>query len=216
MLSKLSVVTVAALGVPPALAAQDFLDQFSYEGLGLAGVGIDVGRVASDRLTSEWSFGVRVDYGMIAPRVRVMLGASYFKGELASDEIAEFESSLQRVVRDPTGDAVIDIGRITWANLAAMVDLQYMFMASERFTSYVGVGFGIHLRNAAGTAIDDTFVEDALDTAAAAASGTLGIEVALTNLIHVMTEIRGGLSSELLLASVRAGVLYRLPGGRSQ
>ena len=215
MLSKLSVVTVAALVAPPALAAQDFLDQFSYEGLGLVGVGIDVGRVASDRLTSEWSVGVRVDYGMIAPRVRVMLAASYFKGELASDEIAEFESSLQRVVRDPTGDAVIDIGRITLANLAAMVDLQYMFMTSERFTSYAGVGFGIHLRNGAGAAIDNTFVEDALDTVAAAASGTIGIEVALTQLIHVMTEIRGGLSSELLLASVRAGVLYRFPGGRS-
>lgn len=215
MLSKLSVVTVAALVAPPALAAQDFLDQFSYEGLGLAGVGIDVGRVASDRLTSEWSLGVRVDYGMIAPRVRVILGASYFKGELASDEIAEFESRLERVVSDPTGDAVIDIGSITWTNLAAMVDLQYMFVASERFTSYVGVGFGIHLRNGAGTAIDNTFVEDVLDTVAAAASGALGIEVALTNLIHVMTEIRGGLSSELLLASVRAGVLYRLPGGRS-
>lgn len=215
MLSKLSVVTVAALVAPPALAAQDFLDQFSYEGLGLAGLGIDVGRVASDRLTSEWSLGVRVDYGMIAPRVRVMLGASYFKGELASDQIAEFESSLGGVVRDPTGDAVIDIGRITWANLAATVDLQYMFTASERFTSYVGVGFGIHLRNGAGEAIDDTFVEDALDTVAAGASGTLGIEVALTNFIHVMTEIRGGLSSELLLASVRGGVLYRLPGGGS-
>lgn len=212
MLGKLSVVTVAALVGPPGLAAQDFLDQFSYEGLGLAGVGIDVGRVASDRLTSEWSVGVRVDYGMIAPRVRVMLGASYFKGELAPDEIAQFESSLERVVRDPTGDAVIDIGRITWANLAAMVDLQYLFAASERFTSYVGIGFGIHLRNGAGAAIDNTFVEDALDTVAAAASATLGIEVAITNLIHVMTEIRGGLSSELLLASARWGVLYRLPG----
>jgi len=89
-------------------------------------VGLEVGRVASDRLTSEWTVGVRVDYGMIAPRVRVMFGANYFKGELDADEISRFEASLWRVVQDPTGEAVIDVGRITWTNVEANLDLQYL------------------------------------------------------------------------------------------
>lgn len=211
MHGKLAVLTVATLTAPIPTAAQNFLEQFSYEGLGLAGVGLEVGRVASDRVTSEWTVGVRVDYGMIAPRVRVMFGANYFKGELDADEISRFEASLGRVVQDPTGDAVIDVGRITWTNVEVNLDLQYLIPLGQRFTSYAGLGLGVHLRNGAGAAIDNTFVEDALDTVAAGANVSLGAELALTDQFHFTTDLRGGLSSELLLTSVRAGFLYRIP-----
>jgi hypothetical protein len=214
MSAKEILLTAALLITPVSVRAQGFLDEFSYEGLGFSGIGFEVGPVASDRVTTEVSFGLRVDYGMIAPRVRVMFGANYFKGELDQDEIADFESRVLQIVQDPTGDATVDIGQIGWSNLEATLDLQYIFQSSPRYLTYIGLGLGAHLRNGSGSAIEDTFVEDALDTIAASADLSLGLEIALTDQFHFTTDLRGVLSSELLLASARAGFMYRiLPGG---
>ncbi len=205
---------IALLLTPQSLGAQDFLDEFSYEGLGLAGIGLDVGPVASDRVTTEVSVGVLVDYGMIAPRVRVLFGVNYFKGELDQKEIDDFESRLLEVIEDPTGDATVDIGRVRWSNLEATLDLQYIFPSGPRYFTYMGLGIGAHIRNGSGAAIDGTFVEDALDTITASADLSFGLEVALTDRIHFMTNVRGVLSSELLIASARAGFMYRIiPSG---
>lgn len=211
--SKRTVLTLAALWLAPGSAhAQGFLEQFSYEGLGFSGIGFDIGPVGSDKLTTEVSGGVRVDYGMIAPRVRVMFGANYFKGELNQEEILQFERQLLQNVQDPTGDATVDVGRITWSNLEATLDLQYLFPSGPRFLTYIGLGIGAHVRNASGTAIENTFVEDALDTIAASADLTLGMDFALSDNVLFTTDVRGSLSSELIMASVRVGFMYRILG----
>ena len=201
---------IALLVAPQSLGAQGFLDEFSYEGLGLVGIGLDVGPVASDRVTTEVSIGVLVDYGMIAPRVRVLFGVNYFKGELDQNEIDNFKDRLLLLIRDPTGEATVDIGQIRWSNLEATLDLQYVFPSGPRYFTYLGLGMGVHIRNGSGAAIDGTFVEDALDTITASADLSLGVEVALTNRIHFTTNVRGVLSSELLIASARAGFMYRI------
>jgi hypothetical protein len=197
---------------PGSVTAQSFLEQFSYEGLGFSGIGFDIGPVGSNRLTTEVSGGVRVDYGMIAPRVRVMFGANYFKGVLNQEEILEFERQLLQIVQDPTGDATVDVGEIRWSNLEATLDLQYVFPSGPRFLTYIGLGFGAHIRNGSGTAIENTFVEDALDTIAASADLSLGMEFALSDHFNFTTDIRGTLSSELIMASARAGFMYRVLG----
>lgn len=206
-----SLVIALAL-VPRALAAQGFLEQFSYEGLRFSGIGFEIGSVGSNRVTTEVSGAIRVDYGFIAPRVRVLLGGSYFKGDLSSSEIEKFQTSLQGVVVDPTGDATIDVGRITWANLETDLDLQYVFPGSPRYMTYLGVGLGVHIRNGGGAAIDDTFVEDALDTIAAGANISFGVQVAVVDHLDVTADFRGGLTSELLLVSARVGLMYRVQG----
>ncbi len=212
MSAKALTIAVILLLTPSSVTAQSFLEQFSYEGLGFSGIGFDIGPVGSNRLTTEVSGGVRVDYGMIAPRVRVMFGANYFKGELNQEEILEFERQLLQIVQDPTGDATVDVGEITWSNLEATLDLQYVFPSGPRFLTYIGLGFGAHIRNGSGTAIENTFVEDALDTIAASADLSLGMEFAVSNHFNFTTDIRGTLSSELIMASARAGFMYRILG----
>ena len=213
MFLRITLLATAVSFLPGSAAAQGFLEEFSYEGLGFAGVGLAIGPIASDRVTTEVSGGLQLDLGMFAPKVRVMVGLNYFKGHLNQSEIDDFENSLRRVVIDPTGDAVIDIGQITWSNLATTLDLQYLFAAGSRYAAYVGVGLGVHLRNGDGPAIADTFVEDALDTIAASADLSLGVHVALSSRVHLTTDVRGSLSSELLSASARAGFMYRIKTG---
>jgi len=201
---------VCMAATPVTLPAQGFLEQFSYEGLRLSGLGVEMGGVVSDRLTAEPSPALRVDYGVLAPRLRVMFGASYFRGEFDQDEMTRFAQRLRRVVLDPTGDFAIDVGSITWSQLAIDGDLQYLFPAG-RAQTYLGLGIGVHARDGDGAAIDGTFVEDALDTIAAGINLSAGVEVALVPHLAVTVDLRGALTSELRLASARGGLMYRFP-----
>ena len=200
------------LVAPQRAAAQGLLDQFSYEGLRLSGVGVELGIITSDRLTSTATPALRVDYGMVAPHVRVLLGVSYSRADFDAEEIAAFESRLRGVVSDPTGDFTIDVGRVTLTDVELDLSLQYLFDGGPRFTTYLGAGVAIHVRNGTGDAIEETFVEDALDTMAAGFVASLGAQFALTPSLHVTADFRGGLSSELRTASARGGVMVRLPG----
>jgi hypothetical protein len=203
---------LALLVCPQVAVAQSFLEQFSYDGLRFTGIGFEFGGVTSDRLTRGLTGAVRIDYGRIAPKVRVLLGVSYFKGEFNAVEINEFAMGIGRVV-NPAMSSLIDIGTITWSDIEADIDLQYMLEAGRRVTNYVGVGFAAHVRNGTGTVIDDTFVEDALDTIDAGLNLSLGTAIELMPEIHFTLDFRGGLASELRTATARAGLMYRVAGG---
>jgi hypothetical protein len=145
--------------------------------------------------------------------VRVLIGASYFKGEFNATEIAEFEDGLERVVANQPPGFTIQVGSITWSDIEAGLDLQYVLEAGPRVTNYVGVGFAAHLRNGTGTAIENTFVEDALDTIDAGLNLSLGTSIAIVPQLHLTLDLRGGLASELRTATARAGLMYRVAGG---
>jgi hypothetical protein len=201
--------------LPSTLAAQGFLEQFSYEGIRLTGIGAEFGVVASDRLVRRPSGAIRIDYGMIAPRVRVMIGGAFFRGDFNEAEIAKFESRLRGVVvpADPTDSFPIDVGTIALTDVELDLSLQYLFDNGRYLTTYLGLGAGVHIRNGSGRAIDGTFVEDALDTVAAGVSFSTGVQVVLTRALHLTVDLRGGLTSELRTASARGGFMYRFPVG---
>ena len=81
---------VALMLLPGTLVGQGALDEFSYDGLGFSGFGIELGGVASDRLESKLAAGIRVDYGNFSPQVRMVFGLSYFKSDFDVDQIAQF------------------------------------------------------------------------------------------------------------------------------
>jgi hypothetical protein len=205
-------VALAALAAPPTLAAQGFLEQFSYEGLHLSGIGLAGGVSVSDRLTTTASGALQIEYGRIAPKVRVVIDASYMRGDLRQSEITRFEQQLRKVVTDPTGDFTIDIGNITWTEYRAGIDLQYVF-TEDRIRPYAGIGFGIHIWNGSGAAIAGTFVEDALDTIAAGVAGSAGVMVGILPSLDFPAEVRGEATSELRTLLVRGGLMLRLPHG---
>ncbi|GBD31128.1 hypothetical protein HRbin33_00076 [bacterium HR33] len=205
----LAVALAGLVSAPKSAGGQGILEQFSYEGLRLSGVGLEIGPQGSDRLVTELSGAVRVDYGFIAPNVRVLLGAGYFRAAFEPDEIEKFETRLRGVVNDPTGDFTIDVGEITWTTVTADLDLQYLFRA-DRLTTYLGVGLGAHIRDGDGRAIEGTFVEDALDTIQAGINLSLGAAVDVLPRLQVTLDLRGVLTSELRTASARGGLMFRL------
>jgi hypothetical protein len=201
---------IVLVGVAAPLHAQGFLEQFSYAGLRLSGIAVEMGGVVSDRLTNAPSPAVRVDYGMIAPRVRVLLGASYFEGDFNASEIAKFTQRLRGLVSDPTNDFTINVGQISWSDFETDLDLQYLF-PNGPVESYMGLGLGVHVRNGNGTAINGTFVEDALDTIVAGLNLSAGVMVPVVPTFAFTADLRGSLTSELRSVSARAGLMLRFP-----
>jgi opacity protein-like surface antigen len=192
------------------LSAQGVLNQFSYDNLRLSGVQVDAGPLGSSDLTGAVVGGLRIDYGMIAPRVRVLLGLSYFQSEFDGEARARFEQRIRQFVIDPAADDTIRVGRIFLSDLTADLDLQYAIPQGRGIMTYVGAGVSVHLRNGSGAAINGTFVEDALDEVSAGFNATIGAEFALSRAWRFTLDGRGVVSSGLSTVSLRSGIMYRL------
>ena len=197
--------------VPPArLSAQGVLNQFSYDNLRFSGIQVDAGPIGSSELTGAVVGGLRIDYGMIAPRVRVLLGLSYFRSEFDGEARTRFEQRIRQFVIDPAADDTIRVGRIFLSDLTADLDLQYAIPQGRGIMTYIGAGASVHLRNGSGAAINGTFVEDALDEVSAGVNATIGAEFALSRAWRFTLDGRGVVSSGLSTVSLRSGIMYRL------
>jgi hypothetical protein len=143
--------------------------------------------------------------------VRPLLSLTFFRSAYDSSEIAELETRLRDVVRDPTDDFTIDAGEVSLSTLALDLDLQWVPLQRGPIRPYLGVGAGAHLRFAEGPAIEGTFIEDALETIVAALNASAGFEIALSPHLHATVEGRGILTSGLKAVSVRGGFMLRFP-----
>jgi len=196
------------------LSGQGVLNQFSYENLHLSGIQLDAGLLGASELTGATVGGVRLDYGRIAPRIRLLLGLSYFHSQFDQASRRRFEQRLDSIIIDPSGDDTISVGRISLNDIIGDVDFQFVFPQGHGINAYIGTGVSIHVRNGSGAAINGTFVEDALDVITAGLNGTMGFEFDLSKAWRFTVDGRGVLSSGLRTASLRTGIMYRLRGGR--
>jgi hypothetical protein len=203
-----AVILLLSADATVGLSAQGLLEQFSYDNLTPSALQVDVGPLGGRNIRGTLTGGVRLDYGRIAPHVRVLLGLSYYKADFSSAARARFEQRIKSVVVDPTGDDTIDLGPITWSDVTGDVDLQYILPQSRTVTAYLGVGIGAHLRHGSGPAINGTFVQDALNEITAGLNGTLGAEIGAKRW-RLTLDARGVLSSGVSTVSLRTGVLYR-------
>ena len=209
-------VLVLSASPPARLSAQGVLNQFSYDNLRFSGIQLDVGVLGASELTGATVGGLRVDYGRIAPRVRLLLGVSYFRSQFDQQSRNRFEQRLDSIIIDPSGDDSINVGRISLSDIVGDVDFQLVFPQGRGVTAYVGTGVSIHVRNGSGAAINGTFVEDALDVITAGLNGTMGFEFNLSPAWRFTIDGRGMLSSGLKTVSLRTGIMYRLRGSREQ
>ena len=196
------------------LSAQSTLEQFSYDSLRLSGVQVDLGALGSTRLRGAVTGGLRVDYGYIAPHVRVLFGLSYFKANFSSQETQKFAAKIAQIVNDPDSNFTINVGTISWSDLTGDVDLQYRIPQSRTVIAYLGLGAGVHVRHGDGRAIKGTFVQDALSDVTAALNGTVGAEFAVDRNFRFTLDGRVVWTSNLSTVSLRGGIMYRLPGRR--
>jgi hypothetical protein len=196
---------------PRGLTAQGLLEQFSYENLKPSALQLDLGPLGGNNVRGTLAGGLRLDYGRIAPRVRVLLGLSYFKADFSTAARQRFVQRLRGVVSDPDSNYTINLGPMTWSDVTGDLDLQYVLPQGHAVTAYMGVGLGIHVRHGSGPVINGTFVQDALNEITAGLNGTLGAEMGAKRWRFTL-DARGVLSSGLSTVSLRTGVMYRWAG----
>ena len=209
-----AVLAVLLTAEPPSrLTAQGVLNQFSYDNLRLSGIQLDAGLLGASDLTGSTVGGLRLDYGRIAPKVRLLLGLSYFHSRFDQRAINRFERRLDSIVNPGTPDN-INLGRISLSDVVGDVDFQFVFPQGHGVTAYLGTGISVHVRNGSGAAINGTFMEDALDVITAGLNGTMGFEFNLSRAWRFTVDGRGVLSSGLRSVSLRTGIMYRFRASR--
>src|SRR5712691_3935190 len=131
-------VLVMLLAVRPSgrLAAQGVLNQFSYDNLRFSGIQLDAGVLGASDLTGATVGGVRVDYGRIAPRVRLLLGLSYFHSEFDQASRTRFERRLDSIVNPSKPDS-INLGRIALSDVIGDIDFQLVYPQGHGITVYL-------------------------------------------------------------------------------
>src|SRR3989441_5012304 len=175
-------VTILFLTIIPSfhLSAQGVLNQFSYDNLRLSGIQLDAGLLGASDLTGATVGGLRIDYGRIAPKVRLLLGLSYFHSRFDQQAINRFERRLDSIVNPSTPDS-INLGRISLSDIIGDIDFQFVFPQGRGVTAYLGTGISIHARNGSGAAISGAVMEDALGGITAGVHGTRGFEFNLSH-----------------------------------
>jgi len=207
------VLLLQTAGPADRLTAQKILEQFSSENLVASAVGIDVGVLAGADIRGTRTAGLRVDFGRVAPSIRVLVGASYFQADLSGAALQRFAQRVKSVVIDPLGEDSIALGRITWSDLTGDLDLQYVMPQGQAVTAYMGLGLSVHVRHGSGPAINGTFVQDALNAITAGLNGTLGVEFG-SGRWRFALDGRGVVASGLSTVALTAGARYRWAGTR--
>lgn len=205
-------VAACTLAVPAPAAGQRALEQFSYDSLGFRGVQFEVAALWGNKIKTTAQYSVRVHFGQIAPRIRTMVGLSYFKSSLTDSEIGRLEEGILQLIDDPLGDATVDLGTVNWSDFTLTGDFQYLLVRQPtRVLPYVGAGVSFHLRNGSGDRISGTVIEDNLDQLQVGLDLTLGADIKLSRSLILNVGGRGVLTGSLNTLSLGVGLGYRVP-----
>ena len=179
---------VVALVVAGPAGAQGLAD-FDYENLSFRGIGFEVGRIVPSRVEDATSVGLRLDLGYLGPGVRILPGISYWSSSFKGSEVTELEERVASLVAEQTGEPApaIDLGVIDWRDVVLSLDAQVVWQVPYGLLTYAGAGISAHMLDGRGAAIDDTFIEDLLDSVTAGFNVHTGLEVPLNRFRPYLT-----------------------------
>jgi hypothetical protein len=205
----------------PAGARAQGLASYDYENLSFRGIGIDWGRIWPNKVDATSLYTFRVDLGFLGPAVRIIPSVSYWKSDLKRSEltrVAERLSSLPTLAQQGVTIDASDLGTVRWSTLTLALDGHLVWTAPFRIFTYVGLGVGLHAMNGSGGTIEETFIEDLLDTMTAGMAFMTGLEYEPTNILRIYAEGRYTLQSEVRYPGLRLGAALMVPSraGRTQ
>jgi hypothetical protein len=170
---------------PAALSAQDIAD-IDYENLSFRGFGLDWGYMYPDQVEPTATYGLRLDLGYAGPGLRIVPSVSYWKSPFEPSEITEFESRIEELVFEQTGEVTtVELGAIEYSDISVAIDGHVVWEVPFDLLTFGGLGVAAHILNGDGAAINGTFVEDLLDTVTAGFNLHLGAEYPVTERMRI-------------------------------
>ncbi|HJU65038.1 MAG TPA: hypothetical protein VJ596_05140, partial [Gemmatimonadaceae bacterium] len=153
---------------------------------------------------------IYADYGEITRHWRVLFSVSYWGSHFKPEVVREFEEQLRASIVDPSGDDVIDVGRVRISDIALELEVRWTPAERAILRPYLGGGFGAHVINAESRFIEGTFVESALDNINSGVSGIVGLETRPIGRFTLGVQARYTLLSNVRFGTLRAGINYHL------
>jgi opacity protein-like surface antigen len=203
---------LAAAAAGPAHAQA--LADYDYENLVFRGLGVDYGYIWPNKVDPTRQLSLRFDLGYLGPAVRLAPSVSYWSSNLRRSELARLAAALERLPplqEQGVQVSAADLGTIEWSDLVLSLDAHVVWTAPFNIITFVGAGGGVHLLNGRGDAINDTFVEDLLDTMSAGVALIAGVEYPLADRFRVYGEARYTLLSDIRYPGLRVGGALMLP-----
>jgi hypothetical protein len=175
---------------------------------------VDIGRIWPNKVEPASIWSVRLDLGYLGPAVRLMPTISFWSSQFRRSELDRLADRLSDLppLRQQgvtvTGD---DLGDIHWSDLALGLDAHVVWTAPLNIITFVGGGLAMHTLNGRGDVIDDTFIEDLLDSTAPGAAVLAGFELQVAPGVRIYAETRYTLASDVRYPSIRVGGALMLP-----
>lgn len=208
---------LALLSLPGTLSAQSWED-YDYEDLEFRGIGIDFGGMWPLRVERTLSFAIRGDMGFVGPQVRISPAVRYWSSNLRQAEVDRLADQIVRVCErqaDAACPSRLDLGTVKLSDLELSADAHYLFETEFLASPYLGGGLSLHLFNGSGEFIDDTFVEDLLDTLSPGLNLLAGLNLPVAGALQFITEARFVLVSDVQYANLVVGGIWQLPAPRT-
>ncbi|HEX6590309.1 MAG TPA: hypothetical protein VF039_14985 [Longimicrobiales bacterium] len=197
------------LGAAPVRAQQVDLADYDYENLQFRGIGMDMGRMWPSNLEVTTPVRLRIDLGYLGPGVRIVPSIAWWQSDVEEGEISAFEEQLEESNGLPPGS--VELGEIELSDLALQLDAHFVWTTPIDLLVYLGAGAGLHMLNAQGEDIDDTFIEDLFDSVLPGVTALAGLEYALVDRVRVYGEAHFTIVSDILSPGLRVGAAIMLP-----
>ncbi len=198
--------------VPVGLRGQDLAD-FDYENLSFRGLTAEWGYIYPNRVEATPSVSVRMDLGFLGPGVRVVTGVTHWSSPLVREEVRRLEERVEDLVREQSGQVVnVDLGEVRWSDVALHADAHMMWQAPFGTFTYAGLGATAHVMRGSGRAVEDTFVEDLLDSVRAGVNVHAGIEYPLHRRFRLLGQGRFEVLENLRYLELRIGGQFMVRG----
>ena len=201
---------VVTWALPHEARAQDLAD-YDYENLSFRGISFDVGYLYADNVEDTRTLGVRFDLGFLGPGFRIMPGLTYWKSTLADTEVDQFETRLGTLTTDQGGTVPLrgfDLGVINRSDIVVSMDGHYVWAVPLNLFFSTGVGLSAHFLNGSGPGIDDTFVEDLLDSVSAGFNLHAGLEYPITDRVRIYGGSKVEVLGDLNYVEFRGGLTF--------
>lgn len=196
------------------VAAQTLAD-YDYENLEFRGVGGDWGYIWPTKVSPTATYTVKLDLGFLGPGVRIVPSLSYWSSQFRGREVEKLAEQINRLPALQAQGATVtaqDLGTIRWSDLSLALDAHLLWTTPVGLFTYVGAGGSLHALNGQGTFIDNTFVEDLLDSTSAGIALMGGLEVQALPRLRLYGEARYTIVSDVRYPGLRVGGALMLPG----
>lgn len=210
------ILTMLVLSLAALPSGAQTLEDYDYANLSFRGVGIDWGTIWPDKVDATGAWSLRFDLGFLGPAVRIMPTLSYWSSRMKSGELQSVAERLNQLPALQEQGVTLtreDLGTVDWSDVSLTIDTHAVFTLPWDVITYVGAGVGVHALNGRGSAIEETFIEDLLDTVTAGVAVMTGAEYDIARNFRLYGELRYTLASDVRYPGFRFGGALMLPGG---